>query len=202
MSARGPLVSTKHLLFIQGGGKGAHAADAPLAASLKQALGASHEVHFPHMRGEDDPSLAPWKRQIAAEMSQLRGPLTLVGHSLGGAMLLSCLAEQAPPVPVAALVLLAAPAWDGKQWNFDELLLPDGLADRLDAIPRLSLYHCRDDEVVPFDHLALHAARLPRAVAVTMAQGGHQFGGDLRAVAADIRAGEAAAQAAARGIAS
>lgn len=35
------------VLFVQGGGKGAHDADAPLADSLQDALGATHTVHFP-----------------------------------------------------------------------------------------------------------------------------------------------------------
>lgn len=184
-------MTTQPLLFIQGGGQGAHAADAVLAASLQQALGTGYEVCFPRMRGEDQPSLEPWKQQIGTELSRLHGAVTLVGHSLGGAMLLGYLAERKPPVPITSLVLLAAPAWDGKQWAFDELKLPDDLADKLAPIPRLALYHCRDDEVVPFAHLALHAAKLPRAVMVAMAHGGHQFGNDLQAVAADIRAGDA-----------
>lgn len=182
---------SKQLLFIQGGGEGAHAADAPLAASLSQALGAAYAVHFPCMRGEDDPSLEPWKQQIGAELSQLSGAVVLVGHSLGGAMLLRYLAEQTPPTTIAALVLLAAPAFDGKRWAFDELKLPDDLAERLAFIPRLLIYHCRDDQVVPFAHLALHAARMPQAVTVAMAQGGHQFGNDLHAIATDLVAGEA-----------
>lgn len=186
-------MAKSQVLFIQGGGAGAHAAGAPLAASLQQALGAGCEVRFPRMHGEADPSLVPWKRQIAAELAKLQGRVTLVGHSLGGSLLLSYLAEHVPPLPVDALVLLAAPAWDGEKWAFDELVLPDDLADRLGAIPRLSLYHCRDDEVVPFAHLALHARRLPRAAACAFAQGGHQFGHDLRVIAAEIRAGEAAA---------
>ncbi|MDR7331818.1 alpha/beta fold hydrolase [Roseateles asaccharophilus] len=180
-------MATKDVVFIQGGGKGAHAADAPLATSLKQSLGDGADVHFPRMRGEDDPSLQPWVRQIADEVAKRPGPVTLVGHSLGGAMLLRYLAAQTPPVSVDALVLLAAPAWDGKQWAFDELKLPDDLNDRLAAIPRLLLYHCRDDEVVPFAHLALHARRLPRAVSCAFERGGHQFDNDLREVAKDMQ---------------
>lgn len=181
-------MATTDVVFIQGGGKGAHAADAPLAASLKQALGDGAAVHFPRMRGEDDPSLEPWVQQIAAEVAKRPGPVTLVGHSLGGAMLLRYLATQTPPVPIDALVLLAVPAWDGQQWDFDELVLPDDLDEKLAAIPRLMAYHCRDDEVVPFAHLALHAKLLPRAVTCAFPHGGHQFGNDLRAVAADIQA--------------
>ena len=181
-------MATRHLLFIQGGGRGAHAADAELAKSLQQALGDGFEVHFPVMRDEGAPSFALWKEQIAAELSQLRGAVTLVGHSLGGAMLLSYLAEQTPPTHIPALVLLAAPAWDGERWAFDELVLPGDLADKLDAIPLLLLYHCHDDETVPFAHLARHAAKLPQAITVAMTRGGHQFGNDLQAVAADLRA--------------
>ena len=181
-------MATRDLVFIQGGGQGAHAADAPLAASLKQALGDGAHVHYPLMRGEDEPSLEPWVRQIAAEVAGRPGPVTLVGHSLGGALLLRYLAQQTPPVPVQALVLLAAPAWDGQQWAFDELVLPDDLDDRLATIPRLMLYHCQDDEVVPFAHLALHGRRLPSAATCAFARGGHQFGNDLRKVAMDIQA--------------
>lgn len=184
---------TKQVLFIQGGGKGAHVADAPLGAALRRELGAGYEVHFPRMHGEDDPSLEPWKQQIAEELAKLEGAVTLVGHSLGGAMLLRHLAEQVPPTPVAALLLLAAPAWDGDKWAFDELQLPDDLGDRLAGIPRLLLYHCRDDEVVPVAHLALHGRRLPAAAMTTFEHGGHQFDNHLQAIAADIRGTRGAA---------
>lgn len=40
---------------------------------------------------------------------------------------------------------------------------------------QISLHHCRDDEVVPFEHLALNAARLPSATVVEHQRGGHQF---------------------------
>jgi len=64
--------------------------------------------------------------------------------------------------------------------------LPDDLAARLLGIPRTFLYHSRDDQVVPFAHLALHAARLPRATVRESDGRGHQFGNDLSDVARDI----------------
>jgi hypothetical protein len=82
--------------------------------------------------------------------------------------------------------LLAAPAWDGKQWDFDDLKLPDGLEEKLASIPRIFLYHSRDDAVVPFAHLALHKARIPKAILRAVDGRGHQFGNDLSGVAGDI----------------
>ena len=48
------------------------------------------------------------------------------------------------------------------------------------------VYHCRDDEVVPFEHLALWARDLPRASVHALETGGHQFNNDLSSVAQDI----------------
>jgi len=182
-------MATNQVLFIQGGGEGAHAADAPLVESLRQALGAGHEVHFAQMPDEGDPNVAAWKRKIAAELRHLPGAVTLVAHSVGGSILLKYLSEEPVQARIAGLFLLAAPSWDGQRWAFDDLLLPSDLAEKLASIPRLFFYHCRDDEEVPFEHLALHGARLPRAITRAFARGGHQFGNNLKAVAADIRAG-------------
>ena len=186
-------MSQTHVLFIQGGGEGAHAADAALADSLKKALGPNYTVRFPRMPGEASPQFAAWKRKLASELSHGRGDLVLVGHSLGGAMLLNYLAEESETLrnmPVAGLFLLAVPAWDGKKWQFDELKLPADIADKLADIPQIFLYHCRDDKVVPFEHLALHAAQLPDAIVREIDHGGHQFDKDLSEVAEDIRDGD------------
>ena len=180
------------VLFIQGGGKGAHAEDAPLADSLKRALGPKYDVRFPRMPGEADPNVQSWKRKIASELSRVPGQVILAAHSVGGSMLLKYLSEEKVEKPIAGVFLLAAPSWDDDRWNFDDLKLPRDIAERLARIPRLFFYHCRDDDVVPFAHLALHAARLPRAVTRAVDSGGHQFGNDLTGIAADIRGDDAA----------
>jgi predicted alpha/beta hydrolase family esterase len=185
-------VTATSVLFIQGGGKGAHAEDAPLADSLKRALGREYAVRFPRMPGEADPSLASWKEKISSELSRLAGEGVLVAHSVGGSILLRYLSEEKVEKPIAGLFLLAAPSWDEDRWNFDDLKLRQDVAEKLAPIPRLFFYHCRDDEVVPFAHLALHGARIPQAVTRALDRGGHQFGNDLTGVAADIRGNIAA----------
>jgi len=176
----------QHVLFIQGGGCGAHEEDAVLSASLQQALGDNYAVRYPQMPNEADPEMAAWMAKIANELATLDGEIFLLGHSMGGAALLKYLSEQPVDRPIAGLFLLAAPSWDEHDWNFDDLKLPHDMAKRLSRIPRIFLYHSRDDEIVPFAHLALHAARLPQATLRVSDGRGHQFGNDLADVAQDI----------------
>jgi predicted alpha/beta hydrolase family esterase len=120
-------------------------------------------------------------------LEALDGEVSVVGHSIGGAALLKCLAEENVERAIAGLFLLAAPSWDDENWNFDDLRLPRDLAAKLARIPRVFLYHNRDDEIVPFSHLAHHADKLPRATVREGDTGGHQFGNDLTNVASDIK---------------
>ena len=175
------------VLFIQGGSEGAHKEDGWLATSLQKALGTDYDVRYPQMPGESEPDMQTWKAKIARELEMLHGPVILVGHSIGGAALLKYLSEENVEKAIVGLFLLAAPSWDEENWNFDDLRLPRDLAAKLNGIPRIFLYHNRDDQVVPFSHLTLHAARLPRAVVRESDKGGHQFGNDLADVASDIR---------------
>ena len=175
------------MLFVQGAGKGAHKEDAALAASLARALGGGYEVHYPRMPNEAEPDVQTWIRKISDELSRLSGKIVLVAHSMGGSMLLKFLSEEEVKQPIAGLFLLAAASWDEDRWKFDDMKLPPDIAEKLASIPRIFLYHSRDDAVVPFAHLALHAARLPRATVRAVDGRGHQFGEDLSDVAKDIQ---------------
>jgi len=182
----------KHVLFIHGGGgEGAYEEDGILVASLQNALGATYEVRYPKMPLEESAEYADWKAQIATELSALDDAVILVAHSVGGAILLKYLSEEQVDKPIAGLFLLATPYFGGDDnWNYAKLNLPQDFAAMLPAIPRIFLYHSRDDEVVPFAHLALYAAKLPQATIREFDGRGHQFGNDLAEVAEDIRRAE------------
>jgi uncharacterized protein len=49
------------------------------------------------------------------------------------------------------------------------------------------LYHCRDDEEIPFEHLEIYAQKLPKATVRQIASGGHQLNNDLSLVGNDIK---------------
>jgi uncharacterized protein len=170
------------------GGQGAYEADALLAASLQKELGPAREVRYPVMPLDEDAGYPDWKAQIAAELAGREGALSLVGHSVGGSILLKFLSEEQVPARIAGLFLIAAPYFGADEnWNYEELTLPADFPERLPGTARIFLYHSRDDEVVPFSHLALYAERLPRAVVREFDGRGHQFRNDLAEVASDIK---------------
>jgi predicted alpha/beta hydrolase family esterase len=180
---------TKHILFIHGGGgEGVYEIDGLLVSSLQNALGADYEVRYPKMPLEESAGYAEWKAQIAAELSALDDKVILIAHSVGGAILLKYLMEEPVEIPIAGLFLLATPFFGGDGiWQDAQMTLPPDFALLLPPIPRIFLYHSRDDEVVPFAHLALYAAKLPKAILREFDGRGHQFGNNLTEVAEDIR---------------
>jgi uncharacterized protein len=176
----------KQVLFIHGGGEGAYEEDGKLAASLQDALGAAYDVRCPKMPDEDRPVYRAWKERIAEELGALEGEVILVGHSLGGSILLKYLSEEEVERFVAGLFLVATPYWGVEDWEVGEYALQEHFASKIPNEMTAFLYHSRDDEVVPFAHAALYAERLPRATVQEFDGRGHQFDDDLSEVARDI----------------
>ena len=174
------------VLFIHGAGEGAHAADAKLAASLQDNLGANYRVHCPPMPSEGAPAYAAWHAQIREELNALTDAIVLVGHSLGGSVLLKYLSEERITTPIAGLFLVAAPYWGAVDWEIEEYTLGKTFAAHLPASLPIFFYHSRDDEIVPFDHAEHYVAQLPEATLRTFTNRGHQFHDDLSEVAQDI----------------
>ena len=174
----------KNLLFIHGAG--GYDEDQKLAASLQTALGDDYTVRFPRMPAENAPEHESWRTAISKEIAAIAGRVILVGHSLGGSTLIKCLSEPPFDAPADGLFLIAAPFWDAEDQDVSEYALREGFAARLPEGLPIYLYHSRDDEWVPFAHLALYGARLPQAVVREFDGRGHQFNDDLSEVAADI----------------
>lgn len=177
----------RRVLFVHGGGEGAHEADERLAASLRDALGSEYDVRSPKMPDEDRPEYEPWKEKIVRELAAMDGEAILVGHSLGASVLLKYLSEGELEKPVAGLFLVASPYWGDRDWEVEEYALREAFASNLPEGLPVFLYHSRDDEAVPFAHLAMYEAKLPRATVREFDDRGHQFGDDLSEVARDIR---------------
>jgi predicted alpha/beta hydrolase family esterase len=178
------------VLFIHGAGEGAYKEDKLLAESLQKELGSGFNVRYPEMKDEANAPYELWKQQVQEELAAMKGSVILVGHSMGASELTKILTEIEVDTPIAGIFLIANPFWGGKGWlyeGYEELELPDDTAAKLPKDAKLFLYQARDDEVVPFSHLALYAQLLPQATVREIDEGGHQLGSDLSVVARDIK---------------
>jgi pimeloyl-ACP methyl ester carboxylesterase len=178
----------KQVLFIQGAGKGVHANwDIRLVESLRQALGPEYEVRYPRMPNESDAKFASWQRAIEKEIGALRGPAALVGHSVGGTILINALAEHPPALDFAAIVLIAAPFAGPGGWESQDVPARSNLAARLPPDVPVLLYQGDQDATVPIEHLELYANALPHAQVRRLAGRDHQLNNDLTEVANELR---------------
>ena len=175
------------VLFIQGGGEGAYDEDEKLAVALQDALGTEYQVSYPRMPAEENPEAKAWMNQISKELTSLDGRVVLVGHSAGGSVLLKYLLKENVTKPIAGIFLISIPYWGPEDEEGEEYTLRDGFASQLPQGVPIFLYHSRDDEWVPFAHLALYAEKIPQATIREFDGRGHQFNNDLSELAADIK---------------
>jgi len=181
---------TKHVLFIQGAGLGAYVEDKLLADSLQRELGSEFEIHYPLMPDEDNAPYEQWVRCIEKEIVEMPEPVVLVGHSIGASVLAKYLSETRLKKAVAGIFLLENPFWGGAGWlyeGYEELELPRDAASKFPKDAPVFLYHTRDDEIAPFEHLALYSKIFPHATTRELDKGGHQLNNDLSEIAEDIK---------------
>jgi len=102
-------------------------------------------------------------------------------------MLLKYLSENESIKKIVGLFLISTPFWSGEEEWVQPLKLREDFPNKLPKNIPVFLYHCRDDEEVPFEHLSLYAQRLPQATVREIESGGHQVNNDLSVVAKDIK---------------
>ena len=176
------------VLFIQGAGKDVHDHwDDKLVASLERDLGENYTVRYPRMPGENDPGYQAWKVALLREFESLEDGAILVGHSVGGTILLHLLAEQPPMPRPAGLFLIAAPFIGEGGWPSDDIDDRADFAERLPPGLPVYLYRGTADAVVPGAHAQLYAKAIPHAVFRMLDHRDHQLDNDLSDLARDIR---------------
>lgn len=178
----------QHVLFIHGAG--GYESDKNLAANLQNILGTAYEVRYPQMPTEEHSGYEAWKQHIETELAVLEGEVILLGHSLGGSILLKWLSEEKTDMPIAGLFLLAPPFWGTEGWQVSEYELEKHGGSKLPSELPVFVYHSHDDDIVPFAHLALYAETLPQATMHEFDGGGHRFNNDLSEIARDIKSCE------------
>ena len=181
------MAKSRPVLFIQGGGAGAHDQwDDKLVDGLRRELGDGYEVRYPLMPDEADPSYARWSAAIRREMAALED-VVVVGHSVGGTILINALAERPPERKPRAVVLVAAPFVGTDGWPGTEFELPSDLGARLPGEVPVHIFHGLQDQTSPPSHADLYARAVPQAQLHRLPGRDHQLGNDLSEVANEIR---------------
>lgn len=138
------------------------------------------------MPDEADPSYARWRVAIRREMDALEDGV-VVGHSVGGTILISALAECPPERELRAIVLIAAPFVGAGGWPGIEFELPPDLGARLPREVPVHVFHGLQDQTAPPSHADLYARAIPQAQVHRLPGRDHQLGNDLGEVAKAIR---------------
>jgi predicted alpha/beta hydrolase family esterase len=183
------MTGTRQILFIQGGGAGAHDEwDELLVDSLRRELGAGHEVRYPQMPDEGDPSYARWTAAVRAELMGLDDGAVVTGHSVGGTILAHVLTEQPLKRQLAAVVLIAAPFVGAGGWPSDEFELSSELGAKLPQGLRVHVFHGLEDQTAPPSHAELYGRAIPEAHLHLVPGRDHQLNNDMSDVAKVISA--------------
>ena len=174
----------RQILFIHGGGAGAHDEwDDKLVTSLERELGSDCEVRYPRMPDEDDPSFDTRGTAIRCEVAALPDRAVVIGHSVGATLLVRALVDQPLLQYLGAIVLLSAPYVGAGGWRAEEFELPRDRGARLPQGPQVHVIHGLDDETVPPSHAALYARVIPQAQLHLLPRRNHQLNDDLGEVA-------------------
>lgn len=126
---------------------------------------------------------------IRAELAALDDGAVVVGHSVGGTILVNLLAARPPERELGAIVLVAAPFVGAGGWPGDEFELPNDLGARLSEEVRVHLFHGLADETAPPSHADRYHSAIPRAQLQRLPGRDHQLNDDLSDVARTIRRG-------------
>jgi predicted alpha/beta hydrolase family esterase len=112
----------KQVLFVQGGGARTHSEwDNKLVDSLERELGGGYEIRYPRMPNEADPRYAEWKAALAKEIAALDDGAIVIGHSIGGTILINALAEASPNRKLGGVFLIAAPFVGARGWPSEDI---------------------------------------------------------------------------------
>jgi predicted alpha/beta hydrolase family esterase len=116
--------------------------------------------------------------------AKITEPVILVGHSLGGSTLLKYLSEEKPDVSVLGLFLISTPYWKS---NMKEFQLKENFQTALKDIPKIFLYHSKEDTEVPISNLEFYEHVFKTAVVHKLNGNEHIFSKGLPELVADIK---------------
>lgn len=181
----------KSIFFAHSGGAQSNPGEGSydLVEWLRQNL-PDYQVSFPLIADPEAPSWEMWQKMFQQELEPLAAKTLLIGHSLGGSMLLKYLSEQPDALkntPIKAFILISTPVWGTTDWKVAEFGLKPDYVDALPDLPEIHIFHSEADSIVPYKHAEIYQQQLPDAVLHLQPGDNHVFSEGLPELIALIR---------------
>lgn len=156
--------------------------------NLAEDLGDGFEVLRPHLPNGHNAQYAAWKIWFEKIIPYLNKDIVLIGHSLGGIFLVKYLAENNVPKTIRAVYLVGAPFNNEDGEMTDEFNPPKSLEAFEKQCGSITLYHSKDDPIVPFENFEKYKTKLTTAHFVEYADRKHFFDEHFPELVEDIKA--------------
>jgi len=182
-------IKLKHIFFVHSAGSqgGSGEGSFDLVSTLETELSSDYHIQYPVINNPEVPTYQTWKKLFSFKLKEYTEPLILVGHSLGGSVLLKYLSEEKVDISIVGLFLISIPHWGKKDWEVEEFVLPENFETKLRHISNVFLYHSKNDEIVPFEHLSFYKNAFPNATVRELEGKDHAFARGLPVLVADIK---------------
>ena len=154
---------------------------------LSESLGSEYRMHNPQMPEPENPRYTAWKMELQANLPVGGNKAALIGHSLGGSVIMKYLSEGLCQVPIAGLFLVGVPYWGARGWTIDEFMFKRDSLSKLTGVDKIFIYHSRNDQWVPYSHSQIYMKMLPGAVLKTIDGDEHEFAAGLPVLVKDIQ---------------
>ena len=161
-------------------GKGSY----DLVKYLKSKLPGRFQILFPIIEKPSSPTYNKFKKMFKVAFAKITEPVIVVGHSLGGSTLLKYLSEEKPGVSILGLFLVSTPHWKS---NMREFQLKENFQTSLKDIPKIFLYHSKEDADVPIASLTFYENSFKTAVVHKLKGREHIFSKGLPELVSDIK---------------
>jgi len=178
----------KEIFFVHSAGpQNEHTGSNNLIKSLSQSLGNGYRLHHPPMPEPENPRYIEWKMTLQSSLPVGGNKVALIGHSLGGSVIVKYLSEGLCQMPLAGLFLVGTPYWGTRGWAMEEFMFQENFQSKLPHIDKIFIYHSRHDKWVPYSHGQFYVKALEGSLLRSVDGDDHEFNEGLPVLVNDIQ---------------
>lgn len=142
--------------------------------TLGDKLGNDFDVISPEMPNGLNAKYLEWRIWFEKYIPHLNDDVVLLGHSLGAIFIAKFLSENIFPKKIRA-TLLVAPPFDDKNhgYSLSDFVLPEDMSKFEQQAGKITIYHSKDDPVVPYTDAEKYKKKIPSIELKTFSDQGH-----------------------------